>query len=185
MRTRHWLPRDWANRGKLIRIEGNLRRLTLLPPEDDLSGKRYYEGWVFTKSSGVNPYRIICIDADESLPVKQDYEKPLPVRLTGYFFKKQAYAAEGGLNIAPLILAKNLEMATVSAPPRQPVSRIQKPLLVYIVIAGGLFLFVLWGYQKSDAHSRLRMQRGKYLGQRLWVPEGEPEEVDEDEKFEL
>jgi hypothetical protein len=183
-------PEDY--RGQLIEIQGNLRGLTLLPlaglsldespQRGDNEEARYYEGWVFTRSSGVNPYRVVCASTDQSLPLKQSYHEPIPVKVTGYFFKKQAYASQNGLNSAPLILADKIHLHIIRKTELQPISRFQKPLIWFVLIFSAALIFTFWSYKRSDIRSRLRMQRGKYLRQRLWVPDAVSEsDVDDEE----
>ncbi len=187
-------PEDY--RGQLIEIQGNLRGLTMLPEAGlsrnglplnespqagDNEENRYYEGWVFTRSSGVNPYRVVCTSADQSLPLKQSYHEPIPVKVTGYFFKKQAYASQNGLNSAPLILADRIHLHIIRKTELQPISRFQKPLIWFVSILSIALIITFWNYKRSDAGSRLRMQRGKYLGQRLWVPDAASDSEVDDE----
>lgn len=174
-------PDDY--RGKLIELKGDLRRLTQLPfagEEGDLTP--YYEAWIFTEDSGVEPYRVICTQPDKSFPLKHAYTTPIPVEVTGYFFKKQAYAAQKGLTVAPLILAGKLTEREVSeTKKREPVSRIQQPILWFVSIFTVVFLLAVWRYQRSDSRSRIRMQRGKYLGQKLKIPEITESSVEDEE----
>lgn len=70
-----------------------------------------YDAWISTRDSGNQLVHVVALSADPGLPLKERAGKnPPDVELTGYFFKREGYAAKGAdgsgdLALAPLILA--------------------------------------------------------------------------------
>jgi hypothetical protein len=74
-----------------------------------------YEAWIFTPESGKNPYRVVCTSLPSEIPQGEWLEKPIPIRVTGYFLKRCGYSApnKSGFHIAPLLLSKSLQPISV------------------------------------------------------------------------
>ena len=84
-------------RGRVITIEGELRRLEEIPADQNAYGiEKFYNAWIITPTSDNIPYRVVARFKDESLPVSQLIRESVPVRVSGYFFKVQAYPIKGG-----------------------------------------------------------------------------------------
>ncbi len=107
-------------RGELVSISGDLRRLNRFPASENPYGVvDLYEGWVFTADSGTNPYRVVCTAIPKDMPTGETIN--LPVRVSGYFFKREGYETPGGLHVAPLLLAKTIAWnLPPSLPPTDP-----------------------------------------------------------------
>lgn len=137
-------------RGKLITIEGEATRLWKLPVSpNDFGIEELFEVWVMTSDSGNRPYRVVCTTLPEDVPLVEKAERPIQVRVTGYFFKREGYQSEGGLTVAPLLLAGNLQWF----PPRSVQKADDKwaPYLVGSVIMIGLLLcVVVWRVTTGD-----------------------------------
>lgn len=143
-------------RGELVQVVGELWRCYELPvPPNRYGIERLYEGWVFTPDSGTHPYRIVTTQLGEGIRVGENLRTP--VRLIGYFFKREGYETPAGLHVAPTILAKRISQhRLVQAPPRDDLA----PLMLGVVIAIGLILAVtLIALVWSDHKSRLPRSR--------------------------
>ncbi len=93
-------------RGRLITVRGDLRRLTEFPAPKESDFDTLYEGWLFTRDSGTNPYRIVFTQRPNDVPLSESLDPPVQVEVTGYFFKRYGYASQGGQHVAPLLLSK-------------------------------------------------------------------------------
>jgi len=137
-------------RGVPLTIEGESTRLWKLPTTKNEYGiDELYEVWIVTSDSGNRPYRVVCSSIPKGVPYVGKTSNPIRVRVTGYFFKKEGYQSEGGLTVAPLLLAGNLKWF----PPRAARSQDQAwaPLLVGSVLLGGVFLCVMaWRISVGD-----------------------------------
>lgn len=100
-----------AYRGKLITVRGDLRRLLPFPiAEENGQGiERLYEGWLLTPDSGTNPCRFLCTKLPPDAPQGESID-PIPVSVTGYFFKRYGYASTAGMHVAPTLLAKTFQI---------------------------------------------------------------------------
>lgn len=142
-------PADF--RGKLLTIEGQVRRLVAFEAgENDHGIERLYEVWLFTQDSGTDPYRVVCTRLPEDIPRGEEIREDVQVRVTGYFFKKQGYQAQRGLHVAPLILAKTLQWSPPQPATARP-GRNPAPWVLGGVLLVGLALAVtLWRLSRSD-----------------------------------
>ncbi|MEX1232704.1 MAG: hypothetical protein WEB58_20830 [Planctomycetaceae bacterium] len=97
-------------RGRVLTIEGELERLTpLAPPSDAEDVGILYAAWLFTRESGNNPIRVVCLDPGGFKPTEQFSPRP-HVRFAGYFFKLYGYETQyEEVHKAPLFLARGLE----------------------------------------------------------------------------
>lgn len=95
-------------RGLPIAIRGTARRIESIGVNENNYGvKTLYEIWMTTPDSGNDPWRIVATSIDERLPQGSDVS--VPVKVTGFFFKQYSYASQGGLHVAPLLLAATVE----------------------------------------------------------------------------
>jgi hypothetical protein len=166
--TRHQLlQRPRTNRGVVVHVEGNLRRLRRYdaPLMAQLNGVHdVYEGWVFEQESA-EPWCIVF----PQLPVVVQGEPPLepgerlnrPVAFDGYFFKAYGYAnADKENKVTPLLIGNS---PVLKGPPAEagapPAMASWSGVLLYgifgIVLAVGLLAFVLtWWFRRGDARVR-------------------------------
>jgi len=149
-------------RGRAFAIRGRLRRLTRgpLPANAETFGFRSaYDAWISTRDSGNQLIHVVALNADPGLPVTEHTGKAAPeVELTGYFFKREGYAAlgkggAGDLALTPMILAGRIR----DLPSEALVSRADEmnPWLTWIGI--GLccgILILVWQFQVSDNNFR-------------------------------
>ncbi|QDU74407.1 hypothetical protein Pan97_14140 [Bremerella volcania] len=93
-------------RGKLVTIQGTVRRCVKLPPNplDERAGN-LWQLWVF--SGGDNsPIVVYSMNLPEGFPVGNEIHET--ASLQAVYFKKWVYAAKGGTMTAPLLLAKDV-----------------------------------------------------------------------------
>ena len=137
-------------RGKPITVEGEATRLWKLPvTRNEFGFDDLYEAWIVTSDSGNRPYRVVCTSLPEGIPLVEKTSKPIRVKVTGYFFKREGYQAEGGLTVAPLLLADSLKWDR----PKAVSSRDQAwaPYLTGSVLFIGLILgLIVWRTATND-----------------------------------
>ena len=144
-------------RGRAWTLTGTLRRLTKEKlTNDSMEIQNVVEAWLSLPDSGDGLVHIVALDAHD-LPFAEKFEKDPPeVTVSGYFFKREAYAssADGGLSIAPLLLAGSI--ARVPSPySAETRADLLTPWLGWLaaVTCGALGL-VIWSFVASDATNR-------------------------------
>lgn len=147
-------------RGEPLTIQGDLWRLYELEAgPNDVGLSTLYEAWIFTGDSRPHPYRVVCTHLPHTLTPNDNVRKA--VRVTGYFFKREAYPTRGGFHIAPTLLATTITpfRAANSVPPTDSVI----PYMVGVVSATGLALLVtLLAFTLGDRRVR-RLARQQVL----------------------
>lgn len=126
-------------RGEPITIQGELWRLYEFEAGPNQAGlTRLYEAWIFTGDSGTHPYRVVTPNLPHNLTPGENIRKP--VRVTGYFLKREGYASQGGMHVAPTLIAPTLATyrPSSSIPPTDAIV----PYMVGVVTAVGLALLV-------------------------------------------
>lgn len=94
-------------RGEPVTIQGDLWRLYEFQAGPNERGfKTLYEAWIFTADSDKHPYRVICTSLPRGLHPGDNLRES--VRVTGYFFKREGYASNGGMHVAPTLLAHRI-----------------------------------------------------------------------------
>lgn len=133
------------HRGELVLLEGDLRRLEALPaPEDNPLGiKTLYEGWLFTEAGARHPIRIQCTSLPPGMPLGQSIK--LPVKFSGYVFKRTSYETQLGLNTAPLILGSRPRWNPPTEP-QLPPARAAGYIFASVTILGLMFGVAAWRY---------------------------------------
>lgn len=118
-------------RGELVTIEGTVRRNESLPAVANKYGIKRYAKLVIEPTDRAEPLLAYCVEPPEELPLGDKLHQP--IRLTGFFYKRQAGMAGDGIRTWPLVLAKTARLmapAPAAAPNRgDPVS----PMLAAIV----------------------------------------------------
>ena len=145
-------------RGEPVTIHGDLWRLYELESgPNNLGLKTLYEAWIFTADSDKNPYRVVFTSLPRELEPGVNLRKP--VRVTGYFFKREGYASGGGVHVAPTLLAQRI---ILFRPPGAPPSTDAiVPYMIGLISAVGLaFLVTLVSFAISDRRAaRVALQR--------------------------
>lgn len=140
-------------RGQLIQIRGDLKRLNRFTANDN----RYevdtlYEGWIFTADSGSHPFRVLATNLSPELSPGLDLD--IPVTVEGYFFKKEGYDSPGGLQLAPVILAKQIDKYRPNSSPPADLG-----MLPYMIAIGVVFAIAFGGILMSMTISDMRFER--------------------------
>ncbi len=144
------------HRGKLLSIQGTARRILPIDVnENDYGVREAYEVWLTTPDSGIDPWRIVTTQLDPRLPVGE--QVAVQVQATGFFYKQYSYASQGGMHVAPLLLASLVEPPTVirTIPPGSGL----EPYILFLaaIIGCGTILAVML-YTRGDKRFRTRMQ---------------------------
>lgn len=143
-------------RGRPVTIVGELGRLNRIPvPRGAVAPEPLYEAWIITSDSGNNPYRVVCSEIPADL--KPPGNDSVPVKVTGYFFKKEGYQTQDlRLHVAPTLLAgRLLHYVSPHAPP--PVEGVVPWMVGIISVVGLAMLATVIGFAVSDARGRNRM----------------------------
>lgn len=133
------------HRGDVVTVVGELRGLYEFAAGDNPYGfKRLYEAWIITPEAPDRPYRVVASAAD-GLPLG---ERRTPVRVTGYFFKREGYQSQSGLQVAPTLLARQI---APDGSVRKPAPDGMATLMVGVAVGLGLVLLAtLFAFAWSD-----------------------------------
>lgn len=156
-------------RGRAFVLRGQLRRLTpvaINQSSQSFGLKTAYDAWISTRDSGNQLVHVVAASADDGLPNPEADGVDAPdVEMTGYFFKREGYAAkgktgEGELGLTALFLAGRIQYL----PPQTIVSRASEmtPWLTWIGLGVcGCVLVLVWQFQIAD--TRFRESRSHQL----------------------
>lgn len=149
-------------RGRAFTLRGRLRRLApfaIDQSSESFGLKSAYDAWISTRDSGNQLVHVVAVSADPGLPNPESDGVDAPdVEMTGYFFKREGYAAngktgEGELGLTALFLAGRIQYL----PPQTFVSRASEmnPWMTWIGIGVccGVMLLV-WQFQIADSRFR-------------------------------
>ena len=149
-------------RGRAYTLRGRLRKLTpfaINQSSQSFGLRTAWDAWISTRDSGNQLVHVVAVTADSRLPNPEALGQKAPdVELTGYFFKREGYAAkgktgEGELGLTVLFLSGKISVM----PPQLVVSRASEmtPWLTWIGIAVCCSVTVLvWQFQISDSRFR-------------------------------
>ena len=158
-----------GSRGTAWNISGKLRRLSIVKGRSSAFGiSLLYDAWLTTDDSGDQLVHAVAMKADgrlsnlikETTPdrtIEFGVRNAPDVQFTGYFFKREGYASNKGISLAPLFLVGTLH----DVPPVVATSNRANELTPYlgwlaIFICGGV-VFMVWSFAMSDAaHSQTR-----------------------------
>ncbi|MFM7108472.1 MAG: hypothetical protein ACKOZU_07730 [Planctomycetaceae bacterium] len=95
-------PRSF--RGRLVRLRGTFHRLERLEaPPNRYDIDEYWQGWLELEGGPATPVVVQCLRLPEGMPEGMSITER--VEVTGYFFKRYAYAAADTIRVAPLVMA--------------------------------------------------------------------------------
>lgn len=143
-------------RGLPLTVRGTIRRIDKVAVSNpdvrkNYNIQTYYVAWMFTASSGNNPYRLISNTIPSDMPVGEQLE--VPAQFTGYFFKRQGYRSQGGLHKAPVLIGKHIRwnrpQTTGTAAIPQDYGLAPYAIGLAVIIAIGLGLMI-WRFNVSD-----------------------------------
>lgn len=95
-------PRSF--RGRLVRLRGTFHRLERLDAPPNRYGiADYWQGWLELEGGPATPVVVQCLRLPEGMATGMSVSER--VEVTGYFFKRYAYAASDTIRVAPLVMA--------------------------------------------------------------------------------
>lgn len=107
-----------AYRGELVTVAGVIRRAGYRPaPQNDVGVEGYYQAWLQPLGTGSSPMVIYLLELPKDFPIGDQLDAE--VTLTGFFFKRWAYAAQDTIRTAPVLLARNLTWHQPPVVPRE------------------------------------------------------------------
>ena len=113
-----------AYRGRLVRVQGVVRRAGPIAAPDNEAGIRsYWQCWL-QDAAGTAPIVVYALQMPAGFPRGQALRET--AEFTGVAYKRWAYQAESGLLVAPVLLAKTARWTPHPPPPaRRPVTPTQ------------------------------------------------------------
>ena len=142
-------------RGKAVTLRGTVRlEEPQEAPGNRLGIESYHRLWISPKGGGPSLFAVYCLGLPEGFPRGEKLHASVSV--TGYFFKNWSYASQGGLAIAPVVLASNVDWQPPATPAaRQTVSSegLTKTLLIASVFAALTIALVLRNTRRPKRHS--------------------------------
>ncbi len=130
-----------AFRGKPVRLDGYVRRVTPIDPgPNDLGVRVLYECAVFSDEYDLNPWIFVVLHVPRAMPTGDGLRER--VTATGYFLKLWAYQAGDGMRFAPLLIGPRLVWHP--APSRTGLGALEPVLLVLLLLLVLTFGLVLW-----------------------------------------
>ena len=149
-------------RGQLVTISGDLRRLTTFPVRENDEGiNELYEALVFTSDSGTTPYRIRLTTPPTGLPTGESLDPPTPVRVVGYFFKRDQYIVQQDLRVhaAPLLLAQRIDRrapatAGTTRLPATAADRLRWAVTLLGLVVAGIAVALVWTWRARQGDLR-------------------------------
>lgn len=181
-------------RGRAFRIEGKLRRLTLVKGRvDAVRIGNVYDAWLNTDDSGTQMLHVVAREVDAKLAryltledrdqsIDFDFKTAPKIHFTGYFFKKEAYASQSnkGLSVAPMFVTATLrktDMRQTTAGQAEKLTPYLWWLAFFVMVAIGL---IVWSFAASDAaHLNTRAHQLTRLPAIASFDQVESETVDE------
>lgn len=108
-------PRSF--RGRPVAIAGTLRRLEQVDaPANDYGIDGYWQGWLEPEGGPASPIVVYFLDVPAGMQTGLAIAEQADV--TGYFFKRWAYAAKDTVRLAPLVMAASPRWSP--PPPSRP-----------------------------------------------------------------
>lgn len=130
-----------AYRGRLVTVSGRLRRAVWqTAPTNERGIEGYYQTWLQPDDNPADPMVIYCLKLPPGIPTGESISAE--VTATGFFFKRWAYEAPGALRVAPVLLARTVQLRAALLTGASPTSPSSLPWIV----GGGLLLAVVVVY---------------------------------------
>lgn len=132
-------------RGKVVTVRGTVRRTEIIDaPTNEIGLQRYTRLVVQPEGERNWPVIVYCLELPADFPFVEDSAPEVTV--SGVFFKTWSYSWEGGMGLAPVILAKEPRwMSGPATPPAEPTAD-GNPLLVFVVAgaAAAVIVALVW-----------------------------------------
>ncbi len=152
-------------RGKVVQVVGRLKRVRQEDVPDYLQARgltRLYEGWIFGKTYGSNPWCVLFTELPPDIKIGEDVD--YNVIFDGYFFKKYRYTAAKDDRYTPLLIGRTIRLEKKPAAPTQRAVFDHGFIVTLTALIGGtIFLAVglSWWFRRGDRrlHRRLAASR--------------------------
>ncbi|MBA2116915.1 hypothetical protein [Bremerella alba] len=137
-------------RGKLVTIQGTVRRCVKLPPNplDERAGN-LWQLWVFAGGDN-SPIVIYSMNLPAGFPVGNEIHET--VSFQAVYFKKWVYAAKGGTMTAPLLLARTANWQAPLMEQRE-ITTVEIVVGVGCAMGGAIVVvgFIWWNNRNRDS----------------------------------
>lgn len=163
-------PAKW--RGKVVKLQGHVRRLRALPPDPELQKfgiGTIYEAWIFQDQYGAHPVCALVASLPKGLEPAEELD--VEVSLAGFFYKIYQYASaqtkDGNRVIreAPLLMGPGMKLANIGKKEDVDAGAWTRDLLpiFFTLIIGtiGLGALMGWWLGRSDRKFRARMREAE------------------------
>lgn len=96
-----------AYRGQIVELTGTIRRAhRVTATSNQLGIADYWQCWLFLDAGTVAPIVVYCLDVPPEFP--EGLKTDARVQLFACVYKRWSYQSQGGLTVAPVVLAKSL-----------------------------------------------------------------------------
>jgi hypothetical protein len=134
-------------RGPLITISGTVRAAKLVAaPKNAFDVKQYYQLWLQPDRATDELIVLYCLELPADFPLGETLDEACTA--TGFFYKRWAYASQGGITTAPLVMAKTLAWQPKPAAPPVVEQPLEESVLTAAIVAGALAMialaFMIW-----------------------------------------
>jgi hypothetical protein len=130
-------------RGNPVTIRGMAMRVEVLDaPDNDVGIESYFRLIIRPTGGGVWPIVLYCLELPPKFPRGEDLRAD--VEVVGVFFKNWSYSWQGGLGLAPVVLANSFDWQPASVVERPRTELTPQGVLVVVAIAGIMATIVGW-----------------------------------------
>ncbi len=157
----HMYREPWKYRGKVIHVEGRMRRLRLLDAtkKAQMEGVKFIgEGWIFTETYGTNPV-VFIFPVSNPKEVREGENIDRWVAFDGYFILKYKYAAKDKERKTLLFIGPGL--TNKPAPVAEVGQSVPLPFLygivAFVALAGFGLLGLSWWFRRGDIRVRAHL----------------------------
>jgi hypothetical protein len=157
-------------RGKVVHVEGILKRINRFDPPPEAAEKGVndlYEAWVFPTAIGISPYCVVFTEWPANLPRdllgKETIAGTYTVSMDGYFFKKFRFVARDGKRTereAPLLIGHSLVVARSNIQAGEDTTWLRWVVTGIVGVFGVVLAAVVgltWWFRRNDARIRRRL----------------------------
>jgi hypothetical protein len=139
-------------RGHIVTVRGTARRVEVVQPaENELGLKQMYLLTLRPPGGQIWPVRVYALEMPRGLLRGNDLRHE--VQATGFFFKNWSYQWQGGLGLAPVILAREVQLLepltgkTTSQAATLPVAVVA---LSAMALALAMIAYVIWNVRHAS-----------------------------------
>lgn len=130
-------------RGRAVAIRGTAMREELLDaPENNVGIDSYHRLIIRPQGGGVWPIVVYCLSLPPEFPSGDKIKAE--VEVAGIFFKNWSYSWQGGLGLAPVVLANTFDWQPPSAIERRTTQFTAGNIVTIVVLSAALATLVGW-----------------------------------------